>query len=128
MWPSPERVAQVLDSEEPMATADPREPRLFRFGVFEVDAQSGDVRKRGVRVRLQPQVLRVLEVLLTHRGQVVTRDEFRERLWPSDTFVDFDHGLNKAVNRLREVLAPYRSGRCPVSCSPTRNSPSSRPT
>lgn len=87
-----------------MATADPREPRLFRFGVFEVDAQSGDVRKRGVRVRLQPQVLRVLELLLTQRGQVVTRDEFRERLWPSDTFVDFDHGLNKAVNRLREVL------------------------
>lgn len=87
-----------------MTSGDPRAPQVFRFGVFEVDTASGDVRKRGVRVRLQPQVLRVLELLLAHRGQVVTRDEFRERLWPSDTFVDFDHGLNKAVNRLREVL------------------------
>lgn len=79
-------------------------PRRVRFGVFDVDFASGDVRKRGVRVRLQPQPLRVLELLVGRPGQVVSRDELRERLWPSDTFVDFDHGLNKAVNRLREIL------------------------
>jgi len=78
--------------------------RLVRFGVFEIDLRSGELRKRGVKMRLQHQPFRVLEMLLEKPGEVVLRDELRHRLWPSDTWVDFDHGLNKAVNKLRETL------------------------
>ena len=76
----------------------------YRFGVFEVDLRAGEVRKHGLRIRLQQQPLQVLEMLLQRPRQVVTRDELRNRLWPADTFVDFDHGLNKAINKIREAL------------------------
>lgn len=79
-------------------------PRLARFGVFQLDLRAGELRKRGSRIRLQQQPFRVLEILLERAGEVVSRDELRQRLWPSDTWVDFDHGLNKAVNKLRETL------------------------
>ena len=78
---------------------------VLRFGVFELDVRSGDLRRSGVRVHLQEQPLKLLQCLLERPGEVVTRDELRRRLWPNDTFVDFDHGVNAAVKRLREALA-----------------------
>src|SRR5260221_133558 len=75
-----------------------------RFGPFAVDFRAGELLKNGRRIRLQEQPLQVLAMLLEHPGNVVTRDEFRQKLWPNDTFVDFDHGLNNAINRLRETL------------------------
>src|SRR5687768_1627883 len=84
----------------------PREPtpRLLRFGVFELDRRSGELRKDGARVRLQEQPLKILDALLADPGQPVTRESLRQRLWPDDTFVDFDNGLNRAINRLRAAL------------------------
>jgi len=85
--------------------ATPTLPRpLMRFEVFEVDLQVAELRKRGHRVKLQEQPFRVLAMLLDRPGEVVTREELRQKLWPADTFVDFDHGLNSAVARLREAL------------------------
>src|SRR5437016_4891107 len=78
--------------------------QITRFGSFEVDPAAGELRKEGVKVRLQEQPFQILLMLLEHPGQVVTREALRSRLWPSDTFVDFDHGLNKAVTKLREAL------------------------
>ena len=78
--------------------------RAVRFGVFEADLESGELRKQGRRLSLQEQPFRVLTLLLNRPGQVVTRDEIRAALWAADTFVDFDHGLNKAMNRLRDSL------------------------
>ena len=75
-----------------------------RFGSFEMDLRAGELRKHGVRIRLQTQPFQILGMLLERPGEVVTREELRQALWPSDTFVDFDHGLNNAVNRLRETL------------------------
>lgn len=77
---------------------------IARFGLFEVDLVSGELRKEGTRVRLQEQPFRVLAMLLERPGEMVTREEMRSRLWPGDTFVDFDHGVNTAVNKLRESL------------------------
>ena len=81
-----------------------RKSSTARFGVFEVDTANGELRKQGRRIRLQDQPFAVLIVLLERAGNVVTREELRSRLWPADTFVDFDHSLNTAVNKLREVL------------------------
>jgi cholera toxin transcriptional activator len=77
---------------------------LFRFGVFEVNVVAGELRKNGARVRLQEQPFQVLVVLLENAGQVVTREHLRQKVWPADTFVDFDHSLNTAVNKIREAL------------------------
>ncbi|HYU42927.1 MAG TPA: winged helix-turn-helix domain-containing protein [Vicinamibacteria bacterium] len=79
-------------------------PRVLRFGVFELDRRSGELRKEGMRVRLQEQPLRILEALLDAPGEPVRREALRQRLWPDDTFVDFDSGLNRAINRLRAAL------------------------
>src|SRR6266700_7539297 len=79
-------------------------PAVRRFGAFEVNLQSGELRKNGMRLRLSGQPFQVLTVLLERRGEVVTREELHSQLWPADTFVDFDHGLNNAVARIREVL------------------------
>src|SRR2546427_4010432 len=76
-----------------------------RFGVFEVDLRAGELRKRGVKIKLQDQPFQILQILLEHSGEVVTREELRERIWPADTFVDFDQGLNNAIKRLRESLS-----------------------
>lgn len=78
--------------------------RVFRFGVFELDSQTGELRKRGVKLKLQGKPLQILTALLEQPGQIVTRDELQRRLWPSDVFVDFDSGLNTAANRLRIAL------------------------
>ncbi len=78
--------------------------RKVRFGSFEFDAQRAELRKHGLRIRLQGKPLQVLEALLSFPGEVVTREDLRRRLWPADTFVDFDNGLNTAVKRLRIAL------------------------
>src|SRR5579863_6262346 len=78
--------------------------RILHFGVFEVDLKACELRKHGLRLKLPEQPFQVLSVLLENPGEIVTRDDLRSRLWPGDTFVDFDHGLNNAVMRLREVL------------------------
>jgi TolB-like protein/DNA-binding winged helix-turn-helix (wHTH) protein/Flp pilus assembly protein TadD len=77
----------------------------LRFGVFEFDLRSGELRKHGVRIKLQEQPCQILAILLEHRGETVTREDLQHRLWPSDTYVDFDHSLNTAVMRLREALS-----------------------
>lgn len=81
----------------------PSQP-ILRFGTFEVNPRSGELRKGGVRIKLHGQPFEVLAMLLERRGQVVTREELRLRLWPTDTFVNFEHGVNTAINKLREAL------------------------
>src|SRR6266446_3392703 len=76
----------------------------LRFGVFELDLRAGELRKHGLRVRLQEQPFQILAILLAHPGEVTTREELQKKLWPADTFVDFDHGLNKAISKIREAL------------------------
>jgi DNA-binding winged helix-turn-helix (wHTH) protein len=85
-----------------MPEASPR--KVVRFGAFEVDLISGELRKNGTRIRLQEQPFRVLAMLLERPGDMVAREDLHSKLWPDDTFVDFDHGLNTAVNKLREAL------------------------
>jgi TolB-like protein/DNA-binding winged helix-turn-helix (wHTH) protein/Tfp pilus assembly protein PilF len=79
-------------------------PAVHRFGAFEINLQSGELRKSGMRLRLSGQPLQVLAILVERSGEVVTREELHSKLWSADTFVDFDHGLNNAVARIREVL------------------------
>jgi TolB-like protein/DNA-binding winged helix-turn-helix (wHTH) protein/lipoprotein NlpI len=81
-----------------------RTTRIARFGPFELDSRSGELRRSGSRVRLQEQPVRLLMLLLERAGEVVTRDELRDRLWGSDTFVDFDQGLNAAIRKLRTAV------------------------
>src|SRR5215471_3576197 len=86
-----------------VATSAPSSGRL-RFGDFEINLRSGEVWKHSHRVRIQDQPFQVLRVLLEHPGEIVTRDELKQILWPADTFVDFDDGLNTAVKKIRDVL------------------------
>lgn len=79
--------------------------QVIRFDVFELDLRAGELRKRGIRIRLQEQPFLILEALLENPGQIVTREELQKKIWPDDTFVDFNHGLNSAVNRLRDALS-----------------------
>src|SRR5579864_6423497 len=81
----------------------------IRFGLFEVDINAREVRKRGVKVKLQQQPFEVLMLLLQSPGEIVTRDMLQQKLWSADTFVDFDRGLNKAINRIRETLGDLAS-------------------
>ncbi len=83
----------------PVTTACP-----LRFDAFELDIRAGELRKRGIKLRLQGQPIQVLAALLQHAGSLVTREELREQIWPADTFVDFDHSLHNSIARLREVL------------------------
>src|ERR1700746_2127143 len=77
---------------------------IIRFGSFEVDLRAGELRRGGLKVRLSGQPFDVLVALLEKPGQVVTREELHDKLWSQDTFVDFEHGLNKAINKVREAL------------------------
>jgi TolB-like protein/DNA-binding winged helix-turn-helix (wHTH) protein/Flp pilus assembly protein TadD len=81
-----------------------RSSRQIRFGAFEVDLRAGELRRKGLKVKLQEQPLQLLTILVEHRGDLVTREELQKTLWPGDTLVDFDHGLNKAVNKIRQAL------------------------
>jgi cholera toxin transcriptional activator len=83
--------------------------RIVRFGVFELDLSAGELRKSGAKLRLQGQPFQVLAILLDRAGAVVTREELQRQLWPSDTFVDFDHSLNTAINKVREALGDSAS-------------------
>jgi len=78
--------------------------RVFRFGSYQADARTGELHKEGARVRLQEQPFQVLLMLLERPGELVTREEIQARLWGAETFVDFDHSLNTAINKLRETL------------------------
>lgn len=80
------------------------QPSPFRFGAFEVDPEAGELRKNGVFVRLPPQPFRLLLLLASRAGHVVTRDEIRKQLWGDDTFVDFDQGVNFSIRQIREAL------------------------
>ena len=82
----------------------PTTSRLIRFGTFEVDLRTGELQKKGLKIKLQPQPFQILAMLLEHAGDIVTRDELGHQLWPEDTFVDFDQGVNKAINKIREAL------------------------
>jgi DNA-binding winged helix-turn-helix (wHTH) protein len=92
---------------EQVALPEPNNQKfIFRFGLYELDGGTGELRKDGkMRPRVQGQPLAVLLQLLAHPGDVVTREELRQRLWPADTFVDYDHSLNTAVNKLRDALS-----------------------
>src|SRR5271169_70715 len=77
---------------------------VVRFGTYQVSLQSGEVRKAGLRIRVQQQPMKLLEILLERPGEVVTREEFRSRVWPNDNFGDFDLALNIAIGKLRSAL------------------------
>jgi len=79
--------------------------KCVRFGIYEVDLRSSELRKQGRKIKLQEQPCRILGILLEQRGEVVTREDLRKRLWSDDTFVAFDHSLNTAIMRLREALS-----------------------
>src|SRR5262249_40902553 len=79
-------------------------PGMVRFGLFEVDLDSRELRKSGVRIKLQDQPFLILTSLLERPGAIITREELQKKLWPSDTFVDFDLSLNSAVKKLRQAL------------------------
>ena len=83
--------------------------RIVRFGVFELDLEAGELRRNGIKLRLQEQPFQVLAILLERAGKIVAREELHQKLWKDDTFVDFDHSLNTAVNKLREVLGDSAS-------------------
>lgn len=84
---------------------DRRDHGKLQFGVFELDPGSGELRKHGIKIRIQDQPLKVLLALLERPREIVTREELRQNIWPADTFVDFDQSLNKAVNKIREALS-----------------------
>src|ERR1700757_176634 len=81
-----------------------RKPGALAFADFELDTAAGELYRQGTKLRLQDQPLQMLQILLQRPGEVVTREELQQKIWPSDTFVDFDHGINNAIKRLREAL------------------------
>jgi DNA-binding winged helix-turn-helix (wHTH) protein len=99
----------------------------IRFGVFELDSEAGELRRDGAKVRLQDQPLQILQILLEQPGKVVPREELRKRIWPSDTFVDFDHGINNAIKRLREALGDTAETPLYIETLPRRDIASKRP-
>lgn len=78
--------------------------RLVRFGPFELNVRAGELTKHGIRIKLREQPLQILLLLLEHPGEVVLREEIRLRLWPNNTVVEFDHGINAAIQKLRDAL------------------------
>jgi DNA-binding winged helix-turn-helix (wHTH) protein len=80
------------------------EPSVYRFGVFELDPRTGELRKQGVRIKLQDQPLQILSLLIRHSGELVTREELQEKLWAPGTYVDYDNAINSAVRKLRDAL------------------------
>jgi len=88
---------------------DLRPARLYRFGTFEADAATGELRRQGIRIKLNAQPFQVLLLLLERPGELLTREEISRELWPDGTFVDYEHGVNSAVNRIREALGDKAS-------------------
>ncbi len=95
-------------------------PQLIRFGFFEVDTRSGELRRQGCKVNLQEQPFQALVLLLERPGEVVTREELNKRLWPENTFVDFERGLNKAITKLRAALRDDAEKPCYIETLPQR--------
>src|SRR5256886_15459638 len=91
-------------TRNPASVATPAKSGVIRFGVFDFDLHAGELRKDGMRIRLEGQPLAILKMLLERPGGLVTREELQKKLWPADTFVDFEHSLNAAVKRLRAAL------------------------
>jgi cholera toxin transcriptional activator len=83
---------------------EPQPARCYRFGAFEADAATGELRRQGLRIKLNAQPFQVLLMLLERRGELITREEICHELWPDGTFVDYEHGVNSAINRIREAL------------------------
>jgi DNA-binding winged helix-turn-helix (wHTH) protein len=100
----PRSIASPPSQRRPVSETSGSVLRVIRFAVFELDLRAGELRKAGVRLSLPAQSFHVLALLLERPGDLVTREELRERLWPTGTFVDFEHGLNAVVNRLRDTL------------------------
>src|SRR5580700_11713657 len=96
----------VIYSLRLCAMADSTRPRvrLYRFGPFELEVRSGELRKHGIRLQLREQPVRILLLLLEHPGELVVRTEIRDKLWPNETIVEFDPAINNAVRRLRDAL------------------------
>jgi len=90
--------------QPPGMDRSPSSAETVRFGVFELDLRAGELRKQGIRIRLQDQPLLILQALLERPGEIVTREELKAKIWPADTFVDFDHGMYSAMKRLRDAL------------------------
>lgn len=88
---------------------DPRPDRRYRFGAFEADGATGELRRQGIRIKLNAQPFQMLLMLLERPGELLTREEICRRLWPDGTFVDYEHGVNAAVNRIREALGDKAS-------------------
>ena len=88
---------------------EPAPARRYRFGVFEADTATGELRRQGLRIKLNAQPFHVLAMLLERPGELISREEIRSRLWPDGTFVDYEHGLNAAINRIREALGDAAS-------------------
>jgi TolB-like protein/DNA-binding winged helix-turn-helix (wHTH) protein/Tfp pilus assembly protein PilF len=93
-------------------------PSRVRFSVFEVDLRRGELRKHGLKLKLHGQPFQILAMLLQHPGELVTREEIRERLWPRNTFVDFEHSVNTSIKRLREVLGDNATSPCFIETLP----------
>jgi eukaryotic-like serine/threonine-protein kinase len=93
----------VVESAE-LPTVATLRTRLYRFGPFDLDVRAGELRKHGIRLSLREQAFRLLLLLLEHPGEIVLRLEIRDKLWPNETVVEFDHGINSAIKRLRDVL------------------------
>src|SRR5579871_6457598 len=98
------RAARILKLPDTESGNGNSLPDTCRFGIFELDVRAGELRRNGLKIKLQDQPLQVLVLLLKRPGEVVTREEVRNQLWPADTFVDFDHSLNAAIRRLRDAL------------------------
>src|SRR6266705_3664810 len=98
-------VITTASSAAPAAQPYPSSGGAVQFGEYELDVRGGELRKQGIRVQLQEQPFQILKILLERPGQVVTQEELRKKICPSDTFVDFDHGINNAIKRLRVALS-----------------------
>ena len=120
-------VRKALDLA-PYAMPSPNPPlHVVRFGVFELDTVSGELRRHGLKIRLPDQSFQVLQLLLSRPGEVVTREELRRMLWTAETFGDFDVGLNSAIRRLREALDDSAENPRFVETLPRRGTGSLRP-
>jgi cholera toxin transcriptional activator len=101
--------AEAVEYTGRTTMTDPRPARRYRFGVFEADVALGELRRQGVRVKLNAQPFQMLLLLLARPGELLTREEISRELWPDGTFVDYEHGVNSAVNRIREALGDTAS-------------------
>src|SRR5579864_5436776 len=94
----------ITPAAQPPMAIQPQSRQVMRFGLFEVDLRARELRKAGLKLKVHEQTLQLLGALIERPGEVITREELRQKLWPGDTFVDFDQGINTAIKKLREAL------------------------